>query len=103
MPYSFLHIAALRNDIDSARKHIEGGGPDTVHVWDGMPSTKITIDPIDVDVRDHQGWTPLMIAASHGNTEMCKFLIDSKAIVHKKKNFAATSLHLACRGIFELA
>jgi ankyrin repeat protein len=88
----------LRNDIASARKHIEGGDPDTIHVWTGMPSSTLTIDPIDVDVRDHQGWTPLMIAASHGYSEMCKFLIDSKAIVDKKQNFAAASLHLACRG-----
>ena len=39
-----------------------------------------------------------MIAATHGHLEMCKYLIESKAIIHKKKNFAATALHLACRG-----
>ena len=97
MPYSLLHVASLRNDVNAARKYIEGGMPDTVHVWEGCES-RLTIDAIDVDVRDHQGWTPLMIAATHGNLEMCRFLIESKASVHKKKNFAATPLHLACRG-----
>jgi hypothetical protein len=35
MPYSFLHVAAMRNDSDSAIKYLEGGGEDSVHVWPG--------------------------------------------------------------------
>lgn len=40
-----------------------------------------------------------MIAASHGHLEMCKLLVEAKAVVHKRKNFAATPLHMACRGM----
>ena len=51
MPYSFLHIAALRNDITGARGYIEGGLTDNVHVWKDSPPGKLTVDQIDVDVR----------------------------------------------------
>ena len=71
---------------------------DTVHAWEGSPVGKLTVDPIDVDVRDHQGWTPLMVAALHGHLDMCNFLLESNALPNKKKNFAATPLHIACRG-----
>jgi len=30
------------------------------------------IDPIFVDERDASGWTPLMIAATHGHVAMCR-------------------------------
>jgi hypothetical protein len=88
----------MRNDTAAARGLVEGGVVDKVHVWEGFPEGKLTVDPMDVDVRDHQGWTPLMVAASHGHLEMCRYLIEARAILHKRKNFAATPLHLACRG-----
>lgn len=33
MPYSFLHIAALRNDVVKAQQLIDGEAADDVHVW----------------------------------------------------------------------
>ena len=54
MPYSFLHIAALRNDIESATAYLEGGGQDKVHLWEGIDPRKALIDPIEVDERDDQ-------------------------------------------------
>jgi len=97
MPYSFLHIAALRNDCDSATAYLEGGGEDKVHVWESQERGQNTIEPIDVDVRDDQGWTPLMCAATHGHLEMCDLLFEFGADVNARKNFSVAPLHLASR------
>lgn len=48
MPYSFLHIAALRNDVNGAIKYLEGGDKDEVHVWPGM-SLFFSSDPVCCD------------------------------------------------------
>ena len=65
MPYSFLHVAALRNDVVKAQQLIDGEAKDDVHVWRNMPleMRDKNFDPIFVDERDASGWTPLMIAA----------------------------------------
>jgi len=74
MPYSFLHVAAMRNDWEKAKQLIDGEAPDDVHVWRNMPVEKrnSNLDPIFVDERDASGWTPLMAAATHGHLEMCR-------------------------------
>mmetsp|Transcript_39437 Transcript_39437/g.61481 ORF Transcript_39437/g.61481 Transcript_39437/m.61481 type:complete len:284 (+) Transcript_39437:60-911(+) len=97
MPYSFLHIAAIRNDVQKAQALILGGGPDEIHVWEKMPEEQPVQDPVHVDERDHTGWTPLMTAATHGHVEMCKLLIDHQANVNARKNFSCSPLHLASR------
>eukprot|EP00802_Teleaulax_amphioxeia_P017425 Tamp_17581.p1 GENE.Tamp_17581~~Tamp_17581.p1 ORF type:complete len:374 (+),score=62.78 Tamp_17581:258-1379(+) len=55
------------------------------------------IDPIFVDERDASGWTPLMIAATHGHVAMCRLLVEREADINAKKNFQCTALHLAAR------
>lgn len=54
MPYSLLHISALRNDINAATDYLEGGAPDTIHVWEDQDKRLATVDAIEVDVRDDQ-------------------------------------------------
>ncbi len=99
MPYSFLHVAALRNDVVKAQQLIDGEAKDDVHVWRNMPleMRDKNFDPIFVDERDASGWTPLMIAATHGHMAMCKLLVEREADIHAKKNFKCSSLHLAAR------
>ena len=74
MPYSFLHVAAMRNDVTKAEQLIDGEAPDDVHVWKGQPieSRGGDLNPIFVDERDANGWTPLMVAATHGHLAMCR-------------------------------
>jgi hypothetical protein len=77
MPYSFLHIAALRNDVVKAQLLIDGEAPDDVHVWKSQPIEHRggNFIPVFVDERDASGWTPLMCAATHGHLEMCRCAI----------------------------
>ena len=77
MPYSFLHIAALRNDVVKAQQLIDGEAPDDVHVWKSQPIEHRggNFIPAFVDERDASGWTPLMCAATHGHLEMCRCAI----------------------------
>jgi hypothetical protein len=51
MPYSFLHVAAMRNDVEKAAQLINGMAPDDVHVWKGMPieMRNRNLDPVFVD------------------------------------------------------
>jgi ankyrin repeat protein len=77
---------------------IEGGAKDDIHVWDGMPKKPMFLEPVPVDCRDASGWTPLMCAAAHGHTEMCRLLLESQADVNARKNFSVAPLHLASRG-----
>ena len=51
MPYSFLHIAAMRNDVEKAERLINGEAPDDVHVWKSMPleMQNRNLDPVFVD------------------------------------------------------
>ena len=99
MPYSFLHVAALRNDVVKAQQLIDGEAKDDVHVWRNMPleMRDKNFDPIFVDERDASGWTPLMIAATPGHMAMCKLLVEREADIHAKKNFKCSALHLAAR------
>lgn len=48
--------------------------------------------------RDANGWTPLMVAATHGHLAMCQMLVELEADIHARKNFKCTALHLAARG-----
>ena len=51
MPYSFLHVAAMRNDVEKAEQLINGEAPDDVHVWKSMPleMQNRNLDPVFVD------------------------------------------------------
>jgi hypothetical protein len=64
MPYSLLHIAALRNDIENATKLLDGGGEDLIHVWESQ-DRKATIDAIEVDIRDDQVFRPAFLGLMH--------------------------------------
>ena len=51
MPYSFLHVAAMRNDVEKAEQLINGEAPDDAHVWKSMPleMQNRNLDPVFVD------------------------------------------------------
>lgn len=49
----------------------------------------------DLDVQNKEGWTPLMIASSIGNYEICSFLLEKKVDVNKTNNLGNTALHFA--------
>ena len=55
------------------------------------------LDPIFVDERDSNGWTPLMVAATHGHLAMCQTLVQRSADITAKKKFKCSALHLAAR------
>ncbi len=50
---------------------------------------------LDVNARNSQGWTPLLIAIVEGNAEMVKMLISLGANVNQALNFGSTPLMLA--------
>lgn len=51
---------------------------------------------LPVDARDKYFKTPLMVAASKGDLETCKFLLECDADVNAYDNFKWTALHHAC-------
>lgn len=55
-------------------RHLPGG-------W--MPATRFLVEEVglDVNARDHQGYTPLHNAAARGDTEMIQYLVDQGADV----------------------
>ena len=40
--------------------------------------------PVDIDVKDADGWTPLMAAAHWGQEEACKVLVENFANMEEK-------------------
>ena len=71
-----------RNDIDE-----EGRTPlhyaRSVEVADTLLNPVIKVkEPIDINARDYDGYTPLMRAIQHGKTDTANFLIDKGANIH---------------------
>lgn len=50
---------------------------------------------IDVDARDHSGWTSLMIASSAGASSIVRWLLQHGADVHASNTKRITALHYA--------
>jgi ankyrin repeat protein len=59
-----IHGAIKRGDIVAVRQYIRGGG--------------------SVSSRDHNGWTPLGMAAFCGNTELIRLFLDAGADINQK-------------------
>jgi ankyrin repeat protein len=58
----------------------------------------------DLDAREHDGGTPLHIAAEYGHAECVTLLLDRGARVDLRNNNDATALHLAAEyGHLEIA
>ncbi|RGP62916.1 putative ankyrin repeat protein [Fusarium sporotrichioides] len=55
--------------------HFAASSPDYSRLWDYFEE----LEASDIDVKDHDGWTPLMWAARSGSAEVIKELIDRKA------------------------
>ena len=52
----------------------------------------------DVGERNKKGWTPLLSAAHHGNTEVCRLLLErGKANIEERTPCGNTALNLAAR------
>lgn len=51
--------------------------------------------PLDINARDHSGWTPLMIAASAGALRVVQWLLAHDADVHAGNTKGITALHYA--------
>ena len=71
-----------RNDIDE-----EGRTPlhyaRSVEVADTLLNPIIKVkEPIDINARDYDGYTPLMRAIQHGQTDTANFLMDKGANIH---------------------
>ena len=71
-----------RNDIDE-----KGRTPlhyaRSVEVADTLLNPVIKVkEPIDINARDYDGYTPLMRAIQHGKTDTANFLIDKGANIH---------------------
>lgn len=49
----------------------------------------------EVDYKTYDNWTPLSIAASHGNVEIVNSLIDLKVDIHSTIDYDRTALHMA--------
>lgn len=52
----------------------------------------------DIDEKDSDGYTPLMIAASLGKAEFAEFLINNGANVNLRSNTGLTAMHRAAQG-----
>jgi len=68
-------VPIKRGDVVAVRQYIVDGG--------------------DVSAVDHQGWTPLTMAAYRGNTEMIRLLLDAGADVNEGWPRSNTPLILA--------
>ena len=47
---------------------------------------RVTNLPMDMDIGNHSGWTPLMYASYHGHPRLVVFLINQNADVHTVNN-----------------
>lgn len=52
---------------------------------------------IDINCRDHNGDTPLHVAASRGSTDSVIYLLEQKADMHARTNLGGMVLHCAAR------
>jgi ankyrin repeat protein len=68
--------AAQRNDIESVKAIVAGGG-------------------VDVNAGDEYGCTALSLVAKKGFVDCVKLLLDAKADVNKANHFGITPLHWA--------
>lgn len=62
----------------------------------GTLSQMVTLG-FDIDERDGDGYTPLMIAASLGKADFAQFLIDNGADVNAKSYTGLTAMHRAAQ------
>lgn len=58
---------------------------------------KLLLAGAKIDVRDRDGFTPLMLAIAGGNQKMATFLIEQKADVNRRNKIGQTALMLAAQ------
>jgi len=58
---------------------------------------KLLLAGATIDVRDRDGFTPLMLAIAGGNQKMATFLIEQKADVNRRNKIGQTALMLAAQ------
>lgn len=73
--YKNLHEAAIEGDLDYIKNKAKFG--------------------CNLDVRDEDGDTPLMYAASSGQYKICKFLIESGCNEHAINYYGFSAYHMA--------
>lgn len=64
-------------------------------IGDSAKAKEVLAGGVEVDQRDSQGVTPLMVAAYNGNADLAKFLVDKGADVNAKTKRGSTPLMAA--------
>ncbi len=85
------HPAALNQDTEELFRAVRGGHADTVR-------SLLATSKADVNGRDENGNTPLILAAQNGHNEVIMALLAAKADVRAKNNQGQTALDLAAAG-----
>jgi hypothetical protein len=100
---SLLHLAAKQGRADIVKKFLEcGANPNIVNekgktplhkAWKSPETVKILIDfKACIEVKDHQGWTPLHTAVIKKEIETAKFLLKAGADLTVKDFFDKTPI-----------
>src|SRR5450432_3009226 len=76
-PNRDLRLATIKRDLESAGAILASGA--------------------DINASDSFGWTPLMIAAKNGSTELVQLLLTSGADPNRENSTGATALYLAVK------
>ncbi|MBD2210043.1 ankyrin repeat domain-containing protein [Nostoc linckia FACHB-104] len=104
-PDDILIEAVSTDQVDVVKKYLDNGGDPNRYfalaVSDGaMQSIQLMLlRGADVNYRDKNGITPLMVAARYtyrAGVEMTKFLLDKGAVVNAKSLKGSTALMFAC-------
>lgn len=52
---------------------------------------------LDIECRDADGNTPLLLSAKCGNVDICEFLLKKGANIHARNDVGGTALHRSVR------